>query len=126
VNIGVLAVAIALASATVGAGLGLFGVLSIIRLGSAEPDHEEIAYHFAALAFGILLGFEVEPAWLAPTLMGAMTQSSATGRSTSILRNNSRIWLLREADPGASRYELARTWIQACVRSRARSEITGE
>ena len=40
-----------------GAGLGLFGVLSIIRLGSAELDHEEIAYYFAALAFGILAGF---------------------------------------------------------------------
>lgn len=74
VNIGVLAVAVALSSATVnaGLGLGLFGVLSIIRLRSAELDHEEIAYYFAALAFGILAGFEITPDWLAPALMGSM------------------------------------------------------
>lgn len=74
VNIGVMAVALALSSATVGAGLGLglFGVLSIIRLRSAELDHEEIAYYFAALAFGLLAGFQIEPDWLAPTLMGSM------------------------------------------------------
>lgn len=74
VNIGVLAVAVALSSATVGAGLGLglFGVLSIIRLRSAELDHEEIAYYFAALSFGILAGFDISPEWLAPALMGSM------------------------------------------------------
>lgn len=74
VNIGVMAVSIALTSATVGAGLGLglFGVLSIIRLRSAELDHEEIAYYFAALAFGLLAGFDIDPSWLAPALMAAM------------------------------------------------------
>lgn len=74
VNIGVMAVALALTSATVGAGLGLglFGVLSIIRLRSAELDHEEIAYYFAALSFGLLAGFEISPSWLAPALMGSM------------------------------------------------------
>ena len=48
VNIGVLAVAEALASAeiTAGLGLGLFGVLSIIRLRSFELDQQEVAYYF--------------------------------------------------------------------------------
>src|SRR6478735_1629324 len=50
-NVGVLAVTIVLASsaATVGLGLGLFGVLSIIRLRSDELGQHEIAYYFAAL-----------------------------------------------------------------------------
>jgi hypothetical protein len=56
VNVGVLAVAGALSSATVGAGLGLglFGVLSIIRLRSSEIDQREVAYYFAALALGLM------------------------------------------------------------------------
>ena len=55
-----------------GLGLGLFGVLSIIRLRSAELDQVEIAYYFAALAMGLIAGFEVEPGWLAPALMGTL------------------------------------------------------
>jgi uncharacterized protein DUF4956 len=73
VNVGVLAVAGSLSSSTVGAGLGLglFGVLSIIRLRSTELDQHEVAYYFSALALGILgpLGGG-GPAWLAPALMG--------------------------------------------------------
>jgi hypothetical protein len=58
VNVGVLAVSSVLASTAVaaGLGLGLFGVLSIIRLRSAELSHHEIAYYFAALALGLLGG----------------------------------------------------------------------
>ncbi|GAA0470573.1 DUF4956 domain-containing protein [Paractinoplanes deccanensis] len=58
VNVGVLAVATILESATVGVGLGLglFGVLSIIRLRSYEIAQHEIAYYFAALALGLLPG----------------------------------------------------------------------
>ncbi|PZA21778.1 DUF4956 domain-containing protein, partial [Modestobacter versicolor] len=58
VNVGVLAVASVLADSTVGAGLGLglFGVLSIIRLRSTELDQHEVAYYFSALALGLLGG----------------------------------------------------------------------
>ena len=58
VNIGVLAAAMVLGSTTVGAGLGLglFGVLSIIRLRSDEIAQHEVAYYFAALALGLLAG----------------------------------------------------------------------
>jgi len=74
INVGVMAVATTLAQATVsaGLGLGLFGVLSIIRLRSQELDQEEVAYYFSALALGLLGGIQVEPAWLTPTLMAAV------------------------------------------------------
>ena len=58
VNVGVLAVTIILANSTVsaGLGLGLFGVLSIIRLRSDQISQTEIAYYFASLALGLLTG----------------------------------------------------------------------
>ena len=58
VNVGVLAVATVLGSAEVGIGLGLglFGVLSIIRLRSSEISQTEVAYYFASLALGLLAG----------------------------------------------------------------------
>lgn len=70
-NIGVLAVADALASSTIaaGLGLGLFGILSIIRLRSSELEQAEIAYYFAALALGLLAGISLTPTWLSPALM---------------------------------------------------------
>ena len=73
-NVGVLAVADALASSTVsaGLGLGLFGILSIIRLRSIELDQQEIAYYFAALALGLLAGIAVSPTWVTAALMGAI------------------------------------------------------
>jgi Domain of unknown function (DUF4956) len=59
-NVGVLVVVAALASSTIGAGLGLglFGILSIIRLRSEELSHHEIAYYFAALTLGLLGGLD--------------------------------------------------------------------
>ncbi|KAM9866916.1 hypothetical protein ACIFOC_00237 [Leucobacter aridicollis] len=58
VNIGVLAVATVLSSTEValGLGLGLFGVLSIIRLRSSEISQREVAYYFATLAMGLIGG----------------------------------------------------------------------
>jgi hypothetical protein len=71
VNVGVLAVAGSLSSGTVGAGLGLglFGVLSIIRLRSTELDQHEVAYYFSALALGIIGPLGGGAVWLAPALM---------------------------------------------------------
>ena len=58
VNIGVLAVAMVLSTADVaiGLGLGLFGVLSIIRLRSSEISQRDLSYYFAALAMGLVGG----------------------------------------------------------------------
>lgn len=58
VNVGVLAVSAVLANSAiaVGLGLGLFGVLSIIRLRSTELGQQEVAYYFSALALGLVGG----------------------------------------------------------------------
>ncbi|MCB0911670.1 MAG: DUF4956 domain-containing protein [Propionibacteriaceae bacterium] len=58
VNIGVLALMATLSSVStsIGVGLGLFGVLSIIRLRSEELAQHEVAYYFAALTLGLLAG----------------------------------------------------------------------
>lgn len=71
VNVGVLAVSLVLASATVGlgVGLGLFGVLSIIRLRSSEIKQHEIAYYFASLALGLLAGLSTS---VDPLIIGLM------------------------------------------------------
>ncbi len=74
VNVGVLAVADALSESgiNVGLGLGLFGVLSIIQLRSAQLEQDEVAYYFASLALGLIGGLAVGPDWLTPTLMGVI------------------------------------------------------
>lgn len=73
-NIGVMAVAIALerSNVTAGLGFGLFGVLSIIRLRSQELDQEEIAYYFSALALGLVGGVRITPDWVMPLLAAAI------------------------------------------------------
>ena len=69
-NVGVLAVTVALSSVEVGIGLGigLFGILSIIRLRSDQITQQEIAYYFTALALGLLAGLRPNPVWIVPTL----------------------------------------------------------
>lgn len=83
VNIGVMAVVVALTSSSVdlgvGVGFGLFGVLSIVRLRSAELAQQEIAYYFAALSLGLLGGIVVTPDWLAPALSVAIVGALALG-----------------------------------------------
>jgi hypothetical protein len=67
-NVGVLAVTAMLtgAQAGIGLGLGLFGILSIIRLRSDQITQEEVAYYFVALALGLVNGLRPTPVWLAP------------------------------------------------------------
>lgn len=70
VNVGVLAVSAALSSGAVaaGLGLGLFGVLSIIRLRSDELGQHEVAYYFSALALGLIGGLGATSPALGATL----------------------------------------------------------
>lgn len=79
INVGVLAVAALLANSavTAGLGLGLFGVLSIIRLRSDELAQHEIAYYFAFLALGLVGGLAVTPAWLSAVFMGVIVATMA-------------------------------------------------
>jgi hypothetical protein len=74
VNIGVMAVASALLDSAVsaGLGLGLFGVLSIIRLRSDELAQHEVAYYFSALSLGLLSGLSVGAAWVPMALMAVI------------------------------------------------------
>ncbi|WFF31758.1 DUF4956 domain-containing protein [Propionibacterium freudenreichii] len=70
VNVGVLAVSTALSVSSVaaGLGLGLFGVLSIIRLRSEELSQIETAYYFSALALGLLGGVDVPLGYSVPLM----------------------------------------------------------
>jgi hypothetical protein len=83
VNLGLVAVTSALTSTGISAGLGfgLFAVLSIIRLRSAELDQQEVAYYFAAMTLGLLGGLAIEPVWLAPSLMAAVLVALFVGDS---------------------------------------------
>lgn len=80
-NIGVLAVASALATSTIGAGLGLglFGILSIIRLRSEELAQHEVAYYFAALTLGLLGGLDTGASGIDLALMAAVLGAVAIG-----------------------------------------------
>ena len=73
-NIGVAAVASVLASSSInaGLGLGLFGILSIIRLRSDELDHTDIAYYFGALALGLFAGLGGSLTWTPPLMTVAI------------------------------------------------------
>lgn len=89
VNVGVLAVAQVLASSTVGVGLGLglFGVLSIIRLRSSEIEQHEVAYYFAALAMGLLAGLSAEPTVLTVVLMALILAVVYFGDNPRLFRS---------------------------------------
>ena len=88
VNAGVLAVTVALANsaATLGLGLGLFGVLSIIRLRSSELEQHEVAYYFSALALGLLGGLGGGSAALTIGLMAFVVLVLAIGDSPRLMR----------------------------------------
>jgi Ca2+/Na+ antiporter len=90
VNIGVLAVSMVLGSSDVGVGLGLglFGVLSIIRLRSDEIAQVEIAYYFAALALGLLAGLTGSLTGLAGGLMALVVASLYVGDHPRLYRRH--------------------------------------
>ena len=87
VNVAVVAVTIALAETSIdmGIGLGLFGILSIIRLRSSELDQHEVAYYFAALALGLLAGLGSTMGWVTPTLMVAILGALFVGDHPALL-----------------------------------------
>ncbi len=87
VNIGVMAVTLALSAGEVGAGLGLglFGILSIIRLRSTELDQVEVAYYFVSLAMGLLASVVLEPAWLTPAVIVLLVVVVAVADSPRLL-----------------------------------------
>ena len=74
INVGVLAICSVLTSVdtSVGLGIGLFGVLSVIRLRSDELSQREVAYYFAALALGLLGGVKVTAPELSLVMMATV------------------------------------------------------
>ena len=88
VNVGVLAVTTVLASSAVGAGLGLglFGVLSIIRLRSSEIAQHEVAYYFAALALGLIAGMSATVSVVSLGLMALVLVGVFVGDMPGLLR----------------------------------------
>jgi len=88
INAGVFTVTVALAHAgsTAGAmGLGLFGVLSIIRLRSTSLSQREVGYYFVSLALGLISGVRLDPlpAGLLVVFRGLSHVSSASYRVLS-------------------------------------------
>lgn len=69
-NVGVYAVVTALLGTEIGigVGIGLFGVLSIIRLRSDEISHGDVCYYFSSLAIGLVCGIPLDPVWTGPVL----------------------------------------------------------
>lgn len=91
VNLGIMAVSSVLLSTAVGAGLGLglFGVLSIIRLRSDELAQHEVAYYFAALALGLIGGLGTDLG-LSAALMGIVVATLFITDHPRLLRGWSR------------------------------------
>ena len=90
VNVGVLAVTLLLSSSNnvgAGLGLGLFGVLSIIRLRSSSLAQGEVAYFFAALALGLLGGIKSHLIIVA-ILMALILASLWVGDHPALMRRN--------------------------------------
>lgn len=92
INIGVFAVTSALldSGVSMGLGLGLFGVLSIIRLRSSEISHEDVAYYFASLAIGLICGLNLTPAWVGPALAGLVVAVMAIADHPALHRAHRR------------------------------------
>jgi hypothetical protein len=92
INVGVLAVSAALAGSAVGAGvgLGLFGVLAIIRLRSTELDQHEVAYYFSALALGLLGGLGTGTPGLSAVLMALIVGVMYAAGHPRLLRRSRR------------------------------------
>ncbi|MCP3936195.1 MAG: DUF4956 domain-containing protein [Actinomycetia bacterium] len=88
INVSVLSVTTVLGKSTIsaGLGLGLFGVLSIIRLRSNELDQEEVVYYFSALAVGLVCGISIDPAWASPALIGAILAALYVGDHPMLFR----------------------------------------
>jgi hypothetical protein len=65
VNVGLFAVSsfTATSSISVGFGIGLFALLSVIRLRSTTTSQEEIGYYFVALVIGLVNGLSSADQW---------------------------------------------------------------
>ena len=87
INAGIFTVSVALVSAGSNAsamGMGLFGVLSIIRLRSTALSQREVGYYFVALSVGMIAGVNISPAYIAFGLMATLVALIAILDSRSV------------------------------------------
>lgn len=108
INVGVMGVAYAMATVelSLGFGLGIFAVLSIIRLRSTEMDHAEIAYYFTAIALGLLGGFPSVSPSVSFTLMALLLGVIAVGDSPALFPGTRQQTMVLDSavtDEGAAR-----------------------
>lgn len=94
-NVGVMGTTLVMTQSTIaaGLGLGLFGVLSIIRLRSNELSQYEVSYYFAALVIGLVCGLGPEPLWLGPAVAATVVVVMAV-LDTLLLKQNHRHQIL--------------------------------
>jgi hypothetical protein len=81
INLGLIAVTSALVAeeTTISIGFGLFAVLSLLRLRSAELDQQEIAYYLAAMTLGLVGALPLSPIWITVALMAIILIGLAAG-----------------------------------------------
>jgi hypothetical protein len=100
INTGVLAISAVLSNvdASVGLGVGLFGMLSIIRLRSDELTQREVSYYFASLSLGLLGGTRIDHTELTILLMAVIVGALWFGDSPRLLgRYHTRLMTLDRA-----------------------------
>ena len=109
VNVGVMAVSIGLLNSAVaaGLGLGLFGVLSIIRLRSDELAQHEVAYYFSSLALGLLGGLGGSTTYATMALIVVVLAVADSGRFRAGVKREVVNLDRAITDPEELRYELA-------------------
>ena len=112
INVGVMGVTYAMTNADIslGFGLGIFAVLSIIRLRSTEMDHAEIAYYFTAIALGLLGGFPAISPTVSFTLMAVLLGIIAVGDHPGLFRRTRQQMMVLDrafTDEGELRQHLA-------------------
>lgn len=91
-NVAVLSVAAILGTVQIGlgVGMGLFGVLSIIRLRSSEISQAEIAYYFSSLSIGLIAGLSVTDPPLSVALIALILATVALVDSQHLLSSSRR------------------------------------
>ncbi len=103
-NVGIMVVTALLldSGAGIGLGMGLFGILSIIRLRSDAITQEEVAYYFVALAMGlvneVLSTMGVRPESISKYCIGiALTNPEVPANKWNRMLRNRFGWQRRDA-----------------------------
>lgn len=106
-NIGLFAALSTIAGGNVSIGVGLFAVLSIVRLRSEPYSNRELAYFFAALVLGLVWAIDLEGIGLPAILTGAVLVATFVVDHPRVARPSRRLEVTLES-AFADRDELRR------------------